>query len=281
MGLYPFGKGMQFCGSHPAIVWPAESSAPASTAPSNSRGQKGRSPPGPEPMQPCWESTQGSLVVGWPRDWSGKEIAGGCGEVGGDRRCDRELCAPRAPSCPWHEAKHGRAPAGRPYPWPPPTCQKPEPEGQRGFMSRDVLKNFPRFPKNKPAESPGIETERFSTRALRSRTVRPKSPPYLGVVCPSVLAHSQLFLLFHRPHWFPDLCSSLNLPPCPAFQTPGSPSLSFPWRFSQNRLHCAGQNPMAHPHRTLCFLHYLTQRRCSRWAADFLSVASSGGYIQM
>lgn len=147
MGLYPFGKGVQFCGSHSAIAWPAESSAPASTAPSNSRGQKGRCPPGPESMQPCWESTQGILVVGWPRDWSGKETAGGCGEVGSDRRCDRELCAPRAPSCPWHEAKHGRAPAGRPYPWPPPTCQKPEPEGQRGFMSRDVLKELSKVSK--------------------------------------------------------------------------------------------------------------------------------------
>lgn len=165
---------------------------------------------------------------------------------------------------------------------PPPARphQKPESEGQRGFVSRDVLKNFPRFPKHKPAEPPEVETEHFSTRALRSRTVRPKSPAYLGVVCPSVLAHSQLFLLFHRPHWFPDLCSSLNLPPCPAFQTPGSPSLSFPWRFSQNRLHCAGESPVARPRRTRGSPRSPTPRRCSRWAAGSLSVASSAECIQ-
>lgn len=193
-------------------------------------------------MQPCWEGTPGTLGVGCPRDSNGDELLGALEEweVTGDAVVG-SFVHPGL-SCPWHEAKHSRAQQGDLTRCPTPTRphQKPESEGQRGFVSRDVLKNFPRFPKHKPAEPPEVETEHFSTRALRSKTVRPKSPPYLGVVCPSVLAHSQLFLLFHRPHWFPDLCSSLNLPPCPAFQTPGSPSLSFPWRFSQSRLHCAG-----------------------------------------
>lgn len=48
-----------------------------------------------------------------------------------------------------------------------PTHQKPEPEGQRGFMSRDVLKNFPKFP-NKPVGSLELETQRFSTRAVKA-----------------------------------------------------------------------------------------------------------------
>lgn len=47
-------------------------------------GRKEDAHPAPEPMQPCWESTRGRLVVGCPRDWSGKEVAGGCGDVGGD-----------------------------------------------------------------------------------------------------------------------------------------------------------------------------------------------------
>lgn len=75
----------------------------------------------PEPMQPCWESAQGSLVVGCPSNWSRKEVAGGHGEAGGDSRCDRELCAPRAPSCPWHEAKHSRETSPMATPHPPET----------------------------------------------------------------------------------------------------------------------------------------------------------------
>lgn len=126
-------------------------------------------PPAPEPTQPCREGPRVSLVMGCLRDWGGKQVAGAVDkrEVTGGR--EGEICTPRAPSPPpWDQAKHRRAPVGRPYPWPPPTHQKPEPEGQRGFMSRHVLKNFPRFPKNKPAGSLESETEHFSTRALRA-----------------------------------------------------------------------------------------------------------------
>lgn len=207
---------------------------------------------------------QGSLVMGYLRDWGGKEVAGAVDtrEVTGG--CRGEICTPRAPSPPWDQAKHRRAPVGRPYPWPPPTHQKPEPEGQRGFYEQTRFKELSKVSKKRTSRITRVRNRAFLNKSSESRTLRPKSPPYLWEVCPSVLAHSQLFLLFHRPHWFPDLCSSLNLPPCPVFQTPGSPSLSFPWRFSQNRLRCVGESPMARLHQTLCFLRYLTQKRCSR-----------------
>lgn len=75
MGLYLSGKSVQLCGSHPAIAWPEESSASASTAPSNSRGQKGRCPPSPRAHAAMLGKHSGQVSGGIPK---GLEWDGGC-----------------------------------------------------------------------------------------------------------------------------------------------------------------------------------------------------------
>lgn len=79
MGLYPFGKSVQLCGSHPAVAWPEESSAPASAAPSNSRGQKGRCPPGPAAHAAMLGKHSRRFGGGMPK---GLEWGGGCRGLG-------------------------------------------------------------------------------------------------------------------------------------------------------------------------------------------------------
>lgn len=116
--------------------------------------------------KPCREGPQGSFVMGCPRDWGGEEL------VGTVEECKvRKKVVMRQPAHlelpPFSIRQSTTRHQWESLPMASPTHQKPEPEGQRGFMSRDVLKNFPRFP-NKPAGSLELETERFSTRALRA-----------------------------------------------------------------------------------------------------------------
>lgn len=88
---------------------------------------KGRCPPRPTAHAAMLGKHSRHFGGGMPKGLEWEGVAGGFGGVGGDGRCcDGEFCAPRAPSCPWHEAKHSRAPAGRSHPVSTPHTPPPE-----------------------------------------------------------------------------------------------------------------------------------------------------------